>query len=79
MSSHIISMHINLVSKLYASNLYAYWAFQSTSMGMLVNIVKDLLGPGYRGEGGIGRGFKFECKCLCKLGGVGAFLVLPNI
>ena len=28
MSSHIISMHINLVSKLYASNLYAYWAFQ---------------------------------------------------
>jgi len=28
MSSHIISMHINLVSKLYASNLYAYWALQ---------------------------------------------------
>ena len=28
MSSHIIFMHINLVSKLYASNFYAYWAVQ---------------------------------------------------
>ena len=29
MSSHITSMHINLDSQLYASNLHAYWAFQS--------------------------------------------------